>query len=100
MDARHGQWPHPGIYLVRHPIVPYHLRAVVKTAGLALHDEKPERISRLLDEIVADFCIAMGGPRACRKCRQRAFKPPSKPCERRRPLLGDLIFEYCVSGTQ
>src|SRR5262249_31592297 len=81
-DARHGQWPHAGIHLVRHTVVPYHLRAVIKTAGLALHDEEPERISRLIEETVADFWIGMGRPRACRKCCQRALKPPSKPSER------------------
>jgi hypothetical protein len=69
-----------------------------ETAGLALHDKEPERISRLLDETIADFSIGIGRPRACGKCRQRGLKPPSKPPERRRPLLRDLVFERCVSG--
>jgi hypothetical protein len=67
MDARRGQWPHAGIHLVRHPVVLHHLRAVVETAGLALHDEEPERISRLFDETIADFSIGSGRPRACGK---------------------------------
>ena len=55
---------------------------LVETAGLALHDEEPERISRLFDETIADFSIGIGRPRACGKCRQRGLKPPSKPPER------------------
>jgi hypothetical protein len=50
----------------------------VETAGLALHDEEPERISRLLDE---DLSTGRGRRRACGKCRQRGLKPPSKPSE-------------------
>jgi hypothetical protein len=52
-----------------------------ETAGLALHDEKPECISRLLDQTIADFSIGMGRPRTCGQCRQRGLKPPSKPSE-------------------
>jgi hypothetical protein len=37
---------------------------------------------------------------ACGKCRQRGLKPPPKPSARRRLLLGDLVFESCVSGTK
>jgi hypothetical protein len=50
-----GKCPHAGIHLVRHPVVPHHLRAVVETAGLALHDEEPERISRLFDKLSRIF---------------------------------------------
>ena len=77
-------WPmaHAGIHLVRHPVVLHHLRTVVETAGLALHDEEPERISGPLDETIADFSIGSGRPRACGKCRQRGLEPPSKPSER------------------
>ena len=100
MDDRLGQWPRTGIHFIRHPVVLHHLRAVVEAAGLALHDEEPERISRLFDETIADFSIGSGRPRACGKRRQRCLKPPSTPSERRRPLLGDLLFESCVSGTK
>jgi hypothetical protein len=65
-----------------------------------LHDEKPERTSRLFDETIADFSFGSGRPRACGKCRQRSLKPPPKPSERRRPLLGDFVFESCVSRTE
>ena len=82
MDARRGQWPHAGNHLVRHPVDLYHVVDFSETAGLALHDEEPERISRLLDETIADFSIGIGRPRACGKCRQRGLKPPSKPPER------------------
>jgi hypothetical protein len=76
------------------------VRAVVETAGLALHDEKPKRISRLFDETIADCSFGSGRRWACGKCRQRSLKPPSKPSECRRPLRGDFVFESCVSGTK
>ncbi|MET3845030.1 acyl dehydratase [Bradyrhizobium sp. OAE829] len=38
---------------------------LVETAGLALHDEEPERIPRLFDETIADLSIRVGGPRTC-----------------------------------
>jgi hypothetical protein len=82
------------------PVVLHRLRAVVETAGLALHDEEPERISRLFEETIADFSIGRGRPRVCGKCRQRSLKLPSKPSGRRRPLLGDFVFRSCVSGTR
>src|SRR6266478_9982466 len=81
-----GKWPHAGIHLVRHPVVLHHLRAVVETAGLALHDEEPERISRLFDETIADFSFGSGRPRACGKCRQRSLKPRTHRCRRRARL--------------
>jgi hypothetical protein len=46
---------------------------VVETAGLALHDQEPGRISRLLDQTVADFSIGIGRSRVCGKCRQRGL---------------------------
>jgi hypothetical protein len=56
------------------------LRAVVEAAGLALHNEEPERISRLFDETIADFSIGRVRPRACGKCRQRSLsRRPSRP---------------------
>jgi len=58
------------------------LRTVEKTAGLALHDEEPERIPGLFDETFADFSIGMVRPRACGKRRQRILKAPPKPSER------------------
>src|SRR5580704_9219027 len=100
MDARHGRWPHAGINLVGDPVGLHHVRAVVKTADLALHDEKPERISRLFDETIADCSFGSRRWRACGKCRQRSLKPPSKPSERRRPLLGNFVFEACPSRTK
>src|SRR5262245_56361961 len=100
MDARHGQWPHAGIHLVRYRVVLHHSRAVVETAGLALHDEKPKRISRLFDQTIPDFSIAIGRPRACGKGRQRRLQPSSKPSERDCPLLDDLVFERRVSETK
>src|SRR6266576_3199972 len=75
------------------PLVLHHLRALVETAGLALHDEEPERISRLFDETIADFSIGSDRRRACGKYRQRSLKPPSKrhrraeEIDRRVPLL-------------
>jgi hypothetical protein len=98
--AGHGRWPHAGIDLARHPIGLHHVRAVVETAGLPLHDEKPERISRLFDETIANCSFGSGRPWACGKCRQRSLKSPSKPSERRRPLLGNFVFEGCPSGTK
>lgn len=89
--------PHAGTHLFRHAVVPDHLRAVVETARLALHDEEPECISGLFDETIADFSVGIGRPRVCGNCRQRGLKPPSKPSERRRPLLDDVVFESCVS---
>src|SRR5450755_3860409 len=73
--------PHAGDHLVRHPVDLYCVVDLVETAGLALHDEEPERISRLFDETIADFLIGMGRSWACGKCRQRGLKPPSKPSE-------------------
>jgi len=70
-----------GNHLVRHPVDLYHVVDFSETAGLALHDEEPGRISRLLDETIADFSIGIGCPRACGQCRQRGLKPPSKPPE-------------------
>jgi len=95
-----GQWPHAGNHLVRHLVDLDHVVEFVETAGLALHDQQPERISRLFDETIADLSIGTGGPRACGKCRQRGIEPPSKPSERRRPLLGDLVLERSVSRTE
>jgi len=75
------------------------VRAVVETAGFALNDEKPKRISRFFDETVADFSFR-SGRWACGKCRQRSLKPPPKPPERLRSLLGNFIFEGCPSRTK
>jgi hypothetical protein len=72
---------HAGDHLVRHPVDLYCVVDLVETAGLALHDEEPERISRLFDETIADFLIGVGRSWACGKCRQRGLKPPSKPSE-------------------
>src|SRR6266550_5668096 len=66
--ARHDQWTHAGIHLARHPVDLYHMGDAVETAGLALHDEVPERMSRLIDETLADFLIGMGGSRIRGKC--------------------------------
>ena len=55
MDVRHGQWPHAGNHLVRHAIDLQQVGEVVETAGLALHGEQPERISRLFDQGIAEF---------------------------------------------
>jgi len=82
MDARLGQWPNAGNHLVRHSVDLYHVVDLVETAGLALHDQEPQRISRLCDQTIADFAIGVGRPRACGKCRQRGLEPPSKPSER------------------
>lgn len=81
MDAGHGRWPHAGINLVRDPVGLHHLRAVVETAGLALHDEKPKRISCLFDETIAGCSFGRGRGWACGKCRQRAAssRRPSRP---------------------
>ena len=100
MDARHGQWSHAGIHLFRHPVVLHHLRAVVETAGLALHDEEPERIARLLDQAIANFSLGSCRPRACGKCRQRGLEPPSNEAnptpwgrapKRGLPLIPDIL---------
>jgi hypothetical protein len=48
-------------------VVPHHFDDVVETAGLALHDEESERISRLFDETIADFSIGIGRPRGMRQ---------------------------------
>ena len=58
-DARHRQWPHAGTHLVRHPVLLHHVVDFVETAGRALHNEEPERISRLFDETIADFPIGI-----------------------------------------
>ena len=60
----------------------HHLPAVVETAGFALHDEEPERISGLSNETITGFSIGSGRPRACGECRQRGLEPTSKPSER------------------
>ena len=76
-----------------HPVALHHLRTVVETAGLALHEEEPERISRLFDETIADFAIGSDRQRASGMCHQRSLKPPSKShrraeeIDRRVPLL-------------
>jgi hypothetical protein len=49
IGAGRGRWAHARINLARDPVSLHNLRAVVETAGLALHDEKPERIARLFD---------------------------------------------------
>src|SRR4051794_13495311 len=81
-DARHRHWPHAGTHLVRYPVLLHHVVDFVETAGLALHDEEPERVSRLFDETIADFPIGICRPWARGKCRQRGLKPPSEPPER------------------
>jgi hypothetical protein len=100
MGAGHVRWPHADINLVWDPIGLNHLRAVIETAGLALHDEKPERVSRLFDKTIAGCSFGSGRGWACGKCRQRGLKPPSKPPERRRPLLGDFVLEGCAPRTK
>ena len=83
MDVRPGQWAHAGNHLVRHPVDLYHVVDFVETAGLALHDEEPERISRLFDEAIAKLPVGIGRPWACGQCRQRGLRPLSQPPERR-----------------
>jgi hypothetical protein len=99
MDAGHGRWPHAGIDFARHPVGLHYVRTIVETAGFALHDEKPERISRLFDETIAD-CSFGRGRWACGKCRQCSLKPSSKPSESRCPFLGYFVFEGCPSRTK
>jgi len=41
--------------LVRHAIDLDHVIDLVETHGLALHDEQPERVAGLFDEMLADF---------------------------------------------
>jgi hypothetical protein len=53
-----------------------------------LHDEEPERISRLFDETIADFSIGSDRRRACGKCSQRSLKPPSKRHRRAEEIDG------------
>jgi hypothetical protein len=62
IGAGRGRWAHARINLARDPVSLHNLHAVVETAGLALHDEKPERIARLFDQAVPD--CSFGGPRA------------------------------------
>lgn len=69
----------------------HHLIDFVEFAGLALHHEKPERISRLFDETIAVFPIGISHPRARGKCRQRGLGVPNEVHARMGPLAMPCI---------
>src|SRR6202049_1450313 len=85
------------INLVRDSMVVYQLSVVVETAGLALHNEEPKRIFRLLDQTGANLWIDL---RACANRLQRGLMPAPQAPQRRRSFFGDFVFEGGESRTK
>jgi hypothetical protein len=82
-------------------VVPHHFDDVVETAGLALHDEEPERISRLFDETIADFSIGIGRPRGMRQVPSARPQAAAQAVRAPTPSPGrSRIRELCIRNEE
>jgi hypothetical protein len=90
--TRYPQDPHTVLYLRGNAVIAKYRPRITQTNRLTLHDEAPQRIARIMYQLIAADRIARSllvlGER-----QKRGFQRPSQPTERGRLLLHDFVVE-------